>query len=323
MSLLYWLACSGCLPPSILPMNEPAALAVQSHTVEEASELLWQPELRPAWRDPTQEEKDAFNILIPALTYYAPSGELPAELTGIAEQIGMHLERWEVAGQQHFVLYEDVASRRGTGAYLFAIGRPLERSWILLQSPHAYFDMGTGWIGASLYFTPPSDSPAPVAFFTNSLHRYTTPTGAREKGEYNYADACHNPEHLFQTATLAAAKARRNTTVIQLHGFGGEGEGDPPPGTRMVISAGGQSGVTELSRKTAETLQASIGSEVLLYPDQVNVLGATTNVQANELKGVRGASFLHVELSAAQRTELKEQPDRLALLGRGLFGGLK
>ena len=25
MSLLYWLACSGCLPPSILPMNEPAA----------------------------------------------------------------------------------------------------------------------------------------------------------------------------------------------------------------------------------------------------------------------------------------------------------
>lgn len=320
MSLLFWLACSGCVPPSVLPLKQPATLAVQSHTLEEAAELLWQPDLRPAWRDPTQEEKDAFEMLIPALTYYAPSGELPEELSGIAEQIGMHLERWEVAGQEHFVLYEDVASRRGAGAYLFAIGRPLERNWVLLEAPHAYFDLGTGWIGASLYFSPPTGSAAPVAFFTSSLHRYTTSTGAREKGEYNYADACHNPEHLFQAATLAAAKTRRNATVIQLHGFGGESDGAPPPGTKMVISAGGRGGVTDLARTTAATLQASIGKEVLLYPDQVTVLGATTNVQANELKAVPSARFLHVELSSAQRTELKENSETLSLLALGLFG---
>ena len=91
----------------------------------------------------------------------------------------------------------------------------------------------------------------------------------------------------------------------------------------MVISAGGRNGVTDFSRKAAATLQASIGKEVLLYPDQVNVLGATTNVQANELKGMAGARFLHVELSAQQRTELREKPEVLELFGRGLLGGVE
>lgn len=318
MMALLWLACTRCVPTTVPPMSTPVTLETQHYSLEEAAELIWQPSLRPAWRDPTQEEIDRFESLIPALTWYAPQGEIPEELPAMAEQMGMHLERWEVAGQEHFVLYEDAASRRGAGAYFFAVGRPVSNSWLLLQAPHAYYDTGTGFLAASLYFSSPAGSSAPLAFFTNSLHRYTTSTGAREKSTLNYADACHNPQHLFHVATVASAETRRSATVVQLHGFGAD-PAESPTGTKMVISAGGNTKSMALSRSAAKAMQDRFGAEVLLFPDQVSVLGATTNIQAQELKVVPGARFLHVELSAAVRSELQSSPDSLTGFGETLF----
>jgi hypothetical protein len=277
---------------------------------------------RPGWRDPAPAEVAAITTLVPSLAAAARTGTVPPGVTSRAEAIGMVVERWTVAGHDHLVLLERPDARRGAGAYLFAVGRAVADAlpWVLLEAHHAYYDVGTGLIAAAAYFAPPP-GPAPLAFFTNSLHRYTLPDGSRSRQASNPADACHNPGHLLALATQAAALALPEATVVQLHGFGtAEGDDDsPPPGTRAVVSGGRPDGPTPLSIEAATRLRAALGPGVVLYPTEVTSLGATTNVEMKALLDVPGARFLHIELAASVREALRADPSKADVFAAALF----
>jgi hypothetical protein len=62
-----------------------------------------------------------------------------------------------------------------------------------------------------------------------------------------------------------------------------------------------------------------LGTEVLLYPLEVQALGATTNVEMLGLATVPGARFLHVELAAPVRDLLLQDPSLRDAFGAALF----
>lgn len=298
-----------------------ATLPARTLTVEAAAAELWRTELRPAWRAPTVAEQTTIASLIPALLQGASTGQIGADVVNVAQSIGMLVERWEVAGRAHVVLREAPEQRRGAGAYLFAITPASSVPWLLFQAPHAYYDLYTGTISANLYFTPPVGA-APTAFFTNTLHRYTQADGKRDRRATNPADACHNPDHLFNIATLAAARARAGATVVQLHGFAADTDDEDglrTPAEAIAVISAGTDTPTPLSTAAAAALRTALGTGVLLYPTDTQVLGATTNVEKRGLATVPNSRFLHVELVTALRERLAKDPSLRDTFGAALF----
>lgn len=310
--------------PTQPPPPPPAIATVRTMSVEEASQALWRFDLKPAWRDLAPAEGAALRGLVLSLWEAAPSGTLPADAAKAATSLGMRIERWRLADREHWVLQELDDARHGAGAYVFAIGAPSPAvPALLLESPHAYHDLNTGRIGAAMYFTPPA-GPAPRAFFTNTVHRYTTSTGARTPGKDAPADACHNPFHPIAVATLAVARTLPGITVIQLHGFaaGGatdEDESGPPASVSAVVSAGRKEVPSPLSQAVATRLKEQLGAGVMLYPTDIALLGATTNVEMRALDPIPTARFLHLELSSTLRDQLLHDAARRDAVATTLF----
>ena len=323
-SLWMWSTLAACAPHSPV---EPEHLVridtipARTVTVQEAAVDLWRTELRPAYRAPTAEESAAVSALVPELLQAARTGTVASDATSRAAAIGMRIERWEVAGNEHLVFSELPDQRHGAGAYVFSVAHPVTGApWLLWEAPHPYFDQRSGDIAAALYFNPPP-GPAPAAFFTSSLHRYTQADGKREKRAKNPADPCHNPDHLFNVATRAAAAAAAGATVVQLHGFAGvDDEGNrPPSGALAVLSAGQKDAPTPLSTAAAGRLAPLLDPGVLLYPTQAQALGATTNVQMLALQAIAGSRFLHVEMADTLRARLAQDPSLRDAFGAALF----
>lgn len=323
-------AASCAAPPHVPLASTPATDGLErvprrTLTVDQADAELWRPELRPPFRAPTEEQAVALERLVSLLMDAARTGALPAEADTLTATAGMMLERWDVQGRTHLVLHERPEDRHGAGAYLFAVTpAPLPSPWLLWEAPHAYHDVDTGTIAAALYFGPPS-GPAPAAFFTNTLHRYTQTDGKRQKKATNPADACHDPAHPLNRATLAVARTHAGATVVQLHGFGAttvDDDGDEPrlpDGTTMVVSAGIKEAPTPLSAAAAPVLRAVLGDGVRLFPTEARALGATTNVEKRGLVGTPGARFLHLETSAELRSRLVYDAALRDRFGAALF----
>lgn len=306
------LAASGEVSVDTLPLR--------SMSVQQAGTEIWRPELRPAWRDPTDAETNAITVLVGELLQAARSHTIEPSASALAISAGMRLERWEIAGSEHLVLTEQPDQRRGAGAYLFSMAHPVNSSpWLLWEAPHPYYDQRTGDIAAALYFNPPPGN-SPAAFFTSSLHRYTQPDGKRTKRSNNPADPCHNAAHLFNIATQAAAQTFAHSTILQIHGFSASDDDNrPPPETLAVISAGRKEGPTSLSRAAADKMVSLFGPMVLLYPTQVQALGATTNVEMQGLQNVPESRFLHIEMSNPFRELLFQDPSQRDAFGAALF----
>lgn len=267
---------------------------------------------------PTEAEREAFFALVPALLQGA---ETPGRFdlrawARRAHTAGFAIERWRFAEETYLALVEK--RRRGAGAYLFRVGPALP---ILLQAPHADHDQGTGELALALFLAPPLGA-APRAVFLSTAHRYVDAQGRKGRNN-NLADVCHNPVHLFQVATEAAATFQPTLAVIQLHGFG-ETDGEAEPRSMdIVVSAGRKSGSTETSRRVADALRRTLGDGVHRYPEDVKTLGATTNVQGRMLRSLfPHARFVHLELSATLRRRLLKSKSAQRAFGKALFYAL-
>jgi hypothetical protein len=328
MSRILALGLIGCCVPTHSPAPPAGTrvpldtLPARTLTLEEASADLWRPDLRPPWRAPTAAEATAIEDLVPELLRAASTRTIDPGAAAEAASVQLRIERWTVAGGEHLVLSEQPDARRGAGAYVFSLATPATASpWLLWEAPHAYHDLKTGTIAASLYFAPPPGS-RPSAFFTNSIHRYTQTDGTRKKQKDNPADACHNPAHLLNVATQAAARAVAGATVVQLHGFAGDADDEGnrlPSGALAVVSAGDKAAPTPLSTTASARLRSILGTGVLLYPTEASALGATTNVEMRGLREVPGARFLHLETAAALRDLLVQDPSRRDAFGAAVF----
>jgi hypothetical protein len=313
-------ACAGDPPPppAALPPSE-AKIMKRTITVDELPRLVWKPGGSATFAPTTTEERAAVARLVPALL----AGKGIERLAGEAAQVGLRIERWTVDDADFWVLIEAPELRRGTGAYLFRVDvRDEDRDpAVVLEAPHSDFDQGTGEIAGELFFHPPPGK-RPVALFMNTMHRYQIEPGRKQKRADSPADVAHNPDHMFNAATDAAAKALGAVEVIQIHGFANAGDDDEaplPPGTTMVVSAGDRRGSSPLSAAIAAALRRAFGDGVRRFPEESRALGATTNAQGRTLAARPGAQFVHVESSADMRKELRAAPAKLETFGRILF----
>ncbi len=302
-------------------------------TLEDVDRLVWRPGLNATFAPTTIAERETLARLVPRLLEGARAATPPDPLAWQedAARAGLVIERWQVDGQAYWALLELPEQPRGAGAYIFRVA-PADAAAdaaaeILLEAPHNYFDERTGQLGAQLFFFPPPGA-RPRAFFTNTIHRYQSAPGKKLKQKNSPADVAHNPEHGYSTATEAFARALGGRVlVIQLHGFAGQpgaGEDDEesaatPTEISMVVSAGDKQASSPRSAALAAALARAFGTGVKRYPEDVKVLGATTNVQGRLLRSVQGAEFVHIEMSAELRKSFTSDAAQRARLGTILF----
>lgn len=278
--------------------------------------VLWPPAAEVRFAPTTLEERELFTQLIPRLLKACPGQLAPdRELTALAAKAGFILEPWTHEGETFWTLREASARFRGAGAYVFRTG---PASDIVIQAPHADFDLGTGALGAQLFISGRPDH-KPRAFFTNTAHRYKSRPDERREDPEHPADVAHNADHLFQITTDLTLRQLGAARVIQLHGFA-RSEVKSREDLVAVVSSGTES-PSEWSEVIAQRLQQLLGDGVRLYPRDVRVLGGTKNVQARLTHSYPNARFLHLELSSDARKRLAE-PERLTELSRALLDPL-
>jgi hypothetical protein len=322
--------CAGSSSPPPTRPTEPAPTSVVERKVsfDAMEKVIWGPGKDATFAQTTIAERELLTRLVPLLREGARAATPPnpSEWQGDATAAGFQIEDWQIGGQRYWALVEIPGRHRGAGAYFFRVAPAAEGEQdILLQAPHAYFDLGTGMLGARLFFSPP-EGPRPRAFFTNTIHRYQSAPGVREKRLDSPSDVAHNPEHGYTAATVAYAQAAGRVRVLQLHGFAkvsdeddSDEDGDSAPSIEAVISAGDRAGSSPLSASLASGLGKTFGSEIRRYPEDVKKLGATTNVQGRMLRKIAGAQFVHIEMSPKLRSRLAKDIDDLRRFGAILF----
>lgn len=314
---MRWAALTACLLlPALAGASQERAVKIRQS--DKCLPPEWERELWPkasavTFRQSTLEEREVFTRVFAQLLDAAPNQQQPpAEAERALAKVGFALETWQTPQDTFWVLRETEALRRGAGAYIVRTG-PASHDFV--QAPHAYFDTGTGSLGALLFACPPAAA-RPRLFATNTAHRFRGAADEKREDPSHPADLAHNPDHLFQWATDVAAQRLSKLRVFQLHGFArtrsqarsqlvaviSDGSRRPPPTVRHL----------------AGRLGKLLGTGVRLFPDETDLLGATQNAQARLLQSYPETSFVHLELSAEARQALAA-PGELARLGDALL----
>ena len=288
-------------PPPVVVAEPAAAEVYVAIDVEEAARRLWPRPGPTAYGPASAAERAALGRLIGRMLTEDPT---PKGLAADAAAAGYAVEGWRLGGERVLVALEATERRRGGGAYLVRVG---STSPTILQAPHGFFDVGTERVALEMFA---AERGWPRALFVNTIHRYIGVDGVKARRDENPADPCHAADHLFTAATAAAIATVPRAEVVQLHGFGDEGEDAP---AFAAIVSGGTKEVTVRSRGVAAGLRGALALPVGLYPVDTDKLGATTNVQGREIRAYNersggAATFVHVELSATVRRQLATDP---------------
>lgn len=227
-------------------------------------------------------------------------GALP-ELAARAQELGFHLDTWRVGDERFLVLREGVEEGRGLLILRFGgVDSPL-----FLQAPHVFNDEDTGTIATMLMA-----SSSFRALQLNTRHRYALGRTETSATGMPATDLAHREDSWFHALTLGLLDAHERPMLVQIHGFGRQTVENTA--IDMVLS-GGLRPRTEV----IQTLVSSLGEEtdIAVYPQDIDVLGAQTNRQGRAVAAHPGGTFLHLELSPELRRQLMEAPAaRQALL---------
>lgn len=333
-SLVVMTAVAACSRPAPQPTSPPA-IVERTLTIDQVEDAIWANGPKATFAATTSAEHEMIERLVPHLFEAATSASSSrpkspepsssthsssnSSLSAEAAAAGFRLEAWRVGGDFYWALLEQQV--HGAGAYVFRVGPREDGPTILLEAPHNFYDLGTGRLAADVFFTM-REGVRPRALFTNTIHRYQLSPRDKKRREHNPADIAHEPEHAFSIATIAFARAAGTTHVIQLHGFGtrSDDDGDGEIGEiAAVVSAGNRDGSSAVSSAIARALVGVLGDGVKRFPEEAKVLGATTNAQGKLLRDVNGAAFVHVEMSAAVRSQLGNDAALRAKLAAALF----
>ena len=329
-SATFLLLLAIALAPGPARADPDGGLPVRALTRDQAYRALWYPGRRTTFAPTTSDERRVFRRLLPGLLLAArdPAPDL-APLAAMAATVGFELQVWDVDGRTFWAVIEQRGRARGAGAYVVRPGPPAPGREVVLQAPHADFDRHTGPLVARIFFDPPGDV-VPRAFFANTIQRYRGAEGHEPPPDLvgppppsplpADADVCHNRNHLFTTASAAAASALGSSTFVQVHGFAdtsvAPSEGLP---VLAVVSAGDPHGSSVVSRAVGTALQDVLGPGIRLYPDQVKRMGGTLNVVGRRLRRFPDAAFVHLELAWTLRRALRADDVLLADAGRALL----
>ena len=234
---------------------------------------------------PTEEQRAAFVELASVLVAEGEGARL--RTSAMAEALGFELR--DVPGWPGVVIVREVSTaRRGGGAYLFRLDR---RNSLVVQAPHTFFDEGTLPLSCELFVRARA-----AVLFIDTAHRYKA-AEADADGEFP-ADMAHSTKSFFQAATEGTLRKLTGATVVQLHGFG---ERAAP--FNVVLSNGERVAADPLVVRAEQALSGVVPTGIVRFPDEIDELGATTNVQGPLVRRYRGR-FLHVEMAAKLRREL-------------------
>jgi hypothetical protein len=224
-----------------------------------------------------------------------------------AAAIGMRLDYISVEGVRLWLLRDNSAAPQGTGCYIFRDQAPPTDA-IMLQAPHVYFDIGTGYIAAAI-FVHSSSAKRVHALLGNSAHRYLQSDGSKDKRANNPSDPAHNRNHPMAQVTQSLASAFA-MTIVQLHGF--DGENHNLSAVDAVVSSGTEAS-TAASNAVASALATQLGMIVKRFPDDTAELGALSNEQGIAARKAN-REFIHIELSDAVRDRYRKQRSQAQLL---------
>lgn len=192
------------------------------------------------------------------------------------------------------VLLEQAGARRGRGFFAY---RPGEASQDVLQVPHSFKDEMTRDIGLALF---QEGHFAAVAFNTVPRRFFAA------NGQEVVADVAHIDGTYFLAFTRATAKALAQGRTLQIHGFDqGKRKSAALADTDVILSAGHAAPPASL-RQSRSLLEKRLQRTVALYADGVRELGATTNVAAAALRALGYERFIHVEMSRAMRSLMRD-----------------
>ncbi|MBK7826147.1 hypothetical protein [Nannocystis sp.] len=267
----------------------------------EARRRLWPDPPPRAYLAPDAAQQAAVAALIRGML--AEPSPAPAALAEAARAAGFVVEGWTIAGQRYLAARELAERRGGGGAYLVR-AEARASSAVILEAPHGFFDLGTERIALELFV---AGRGWPRALFVNTVHRYLGADGVKRRQAESPADPCHSPGHLLAVATAAAVESLPGVEVVQLHGFGDD-EAEAGAMPAAIVSGGRAEAATPRSRVVAQRLAQGLGVAVGLFPVDTDRLGATTNVQGRAVQQREGASFVHLEMSAALRQRLRDDP---------------
>jgi hypothetical protein len=312
------------------PPPAPEPIVTRELTPDRVFRLLWYAGRRATYSPTTGGERRVFRRLVPGLleASMSPAPDL-APWRELAEKAGFRLEIWTVEGRTVWALVEQRDLARGAGAYLFRPGPPAAGGReVVLQAPHAYHDRHTGFLLARVFLEAPPER-APRAFFTNTIQRYR---GAEGRSVVENApppapqdaDVCHNPRHLYTTASVAAARTLGRVTLLQLHGYGDRNiplAADGLP-IHAIVSSGSRRRSTDVSRAVTFALQELLGPRVRSYPEEVRSLGGTRNVLNRRLRELPEADFVHLEAAYTLRHMLRADEQLLTEVGHTLLAAL-
>lgn len=246
---------------------------------------------------PGEDEAKRHGELVAALARRATAAPPPsaASLAAEAGPLPPGIVVKPLPGRDDLIaVIEDPGRRRGAGALVLRIG-PAAR--VLVEAPHTFYDEGTLPLGIAAF-----DGLRARALLVNTVHRYAATKhkapGDEDEGG-SASDVAHAAVSHFQSAHDALLDAEPPPLTIQLHGFGN----GTVEGVDVVLSAARTR--LDLALFAAKLREALSPSRVQTYPDEIQKLGGTTNIQAAASKR-RGAPFLHVELSRAQRDRLEK-----------------
>lgn len=247
-----------------------------------------------------QEIRDAERMFLK--TMHALRGEAIKSSAGVEEltaawaALQMKFQPMTIGGRQVFILTEAESDRRGRGLYAFDPAAmcggesPARRPVLCLQSPHSFFDKHTRAIGVRLFETGEWSMAG-----WNTVKR-------------SLADFAHQRQSYFSAYTRAFALCYGSGCVLQLHGYSQESRKTPAGAAADMIVSNGTRRPNRHGRALVQQLRASFPEQtVALFPDDVRELGATTNAQGGELRGLGHTGFLHLEMSSDFRNALRRE----------------
>lgn len=193
---------------------------------------------------------------------------------------------WELLGFKverigsFLVVMEKKSDQTGKGVYVFNTAKP---SQVIIEAPHRPSDLYTGAIAIQLM-----EEGRFLAAGLNTVHRKKA-NFTRESMTY------------FNAFTEAFGEAYPQGNIIQLHGFDGERY---ELLTDLIFSATVLS-PPPLFYHYGECLKR-LPIKVSLFPKDINVLGATKNINAMKFRDSENKGlFLHLEMSIKLREKLK------------------
>lgn len=285
---------SGCTPPPHAPA--PAVAPAPGPSLRDFYDRARAEEV---WSPPSAAELEGLRGLGRAVTAAVVAGGDGGDaLRNQARDLGLDWGPLEGGAMMGLVGRRP----RGWGAYTFRRG-PLARE-VVLQAPHTFHDQLTGELALDLF----REGDFRALFF-NTTHRYTA---GRE--EPSPSDPAHNDNHPFQAIT-AGLEIVVSVRVLQIHGFGQEPGRE---GVDVILSAGDGAGSGPFVAELAQVLRPFLPTRT--FPEEVDQLGGTTNVQGLLVRGWPGAQFVHVELSAEARRRLLADAELRARLISRLLG---